>query len=93
MLNFYGACWWFLIGNLVMIELTPQQQQFVDAQVASGVFKEPAEVVGVALTLLQQRQSEYDQLKTAIRQVEHGEYEPLDIEDVKRRGRERTAQQ
>jgi Arc/MetJ-type ribon-helix-helix transcriptional regulator len=40
-----------------MIELTPQQQQFVDAQVATGAFKEPAEVVGVALELLQQRQS------------------------------------
>lgn len=76
-----------------MIQLTPQQQEFVDAQVASGVFKEPAEVVGIALTLLQQRQREYDQLKTAIAQVERGEYEPLDIEDVKRRGRERKAKQ
>lgn len=75
-----------------MIELTAQQQQFVDAQVASGVFKEPAEVVGVALTLLQQRQREYDQLQTAIMQVERGEYQPLDIEDIKRRGRERKAQ-
>jgi plasmid stabilization system protein ParE len=27
-----------------MSELTPQQQQFVDAQVASGIFKEPTEV-------------------------------------------------
>ncbi len=76
-----------------MIELTPQQQQFVDAQVASGVFKEPTEVVGVALDLLQQRQREYDQLKTAIAQVEQGEYEALDIEDIKRRGRERKAGQ
>ncbi len=76
-----------------MIQLSPQQQQFVDAQVASGIFKEPAEVVGVALALLQQRQGEYDQLKTAIAQVERGEYEPLDIEDIKRRGRERKTQQ
>lgn len=76
-----------------MIQLTPQQQQFVDAQVASGVFKEPAEVVSVALTLLQQRQGEYDQLKTAIEQVARGEFEPLDIEDIKRRGRQRQAQQ
>lgn len=75
-----------------MIELTPQQQQFVDFQVASGVFKEPAEVVGVALNLLQQRQREYDQLQSAIMQVERGEYELLDIEDIKRRGRERKAQ-
>jgi putative addiction module CopG family antidote len=74
-----------------MIELTPQQQQFVDSQIASGVFKEPAEVVGVALTLLEQRQREYDQLRTAITHVERGEYEPLDMDDVKRRGRERQA--
>jgi putative addiction module CopG family antidote len=72
-----------------MIQLTPQQQQFVDAQVAAGVFKEPAEVIGVALDLLQQRQREYDQLTAAINQVERGDYAPLDIEDVKRRGRER----
>jgi putative addiction module CopG family antidote len=81
------------LDHKIMIELTPQQQQFVDAQVASGIFKEPAEVVGEALTLLQQRQREYDQLKTAIQQVECREYEPLDIEDVKRRGRERKAPQ
>ena len=76
-----------------MIELTPQQQQFIDSQVALGLFKEPTEVVGVALSLLQQRQHEYDQLQIAIAQVERGEYELLDIEDIKRRGRERKAQQ
>lgn len=74
-----------------MIQLTPQQQEFVDAQVATGAYREPAEVVGIALTLLQQRQREYDQLKSAIAQVERGEYEPLDIKDIKRRGRERSA--
>jgi putative addiction module CopG family antidote len=75
-----------------MIELTLQQQQFVDAQVSAGIFKQPAEVVGAALELLQQRQREFDQLKDAIAQVERGEYEPLDMEDVKLRGRERKVQ-
>ena len=37
-----------------MLELTPQQQQFVDAQVAAGNFSEPAEVVQAGLDLLQQ---------------------------------------
>ena len=37
-----------------MLELTPQQQQFVDAQVAAGNFSEPAEVVQAALDLLQE---------------------------------------
>jgi len=72
-----------------MIELTPQQQQFVDAQVAAGAFREPSEVVRAALDLLQQRQGEYEKLKTAIAQVERGEFDKLDIEDIKRRGRER----
>jgi antitoxin ParD1/3/4 len=76
-----------------MIELTPQQQQFVDAQVATGAFKEPSEVVRAAIDLLQQRQGEYEQLRTAIEQVERGDLEPLDIEDIKRRGRERRAKQ
>ena len=76
-----------------MIELTPQQQQFVDSQIATGRFKEPAEVVGAALTLLQLRQREYDQLQTAIAQVERREYERLDMGDIKLRGRERKAQQ
>jgi putative addiction module CopG family antidote len=76
-----------------MIELTPEQQQFIDTQVAAGVFREPAEVVGAALDLLQHRQQEYDQLQTAIGQVDRGEYEPLDIEDIKRRGRQRKAGQ
>ena len=34
-----------------MIELTPQQQQFIDTQIALGIFKEPADVVGTALEL------------------------------------------
>jgi Arc/MetJ-type ribon-helix-helix transcriptional regulator len=81
----------FFAGMSAMIELTPQQQQFVDSQIALGLFKEPTEVVGVALGLLQQRQDEYRQLSRAVGQVERGEYELLDIEDIKRRGRERKA--
>jgi putative addiction module CopG family antidote len=74
-----------------MIELTPQQQQFVDSQIATGVFKAPSEVVGAALELLQERQGEYDQLKDAIAQIEHGEVSELDPDDIKRRGRERSS--
>jgi hypothetical protein len=34
-------------------------------------------------------QREYDQLKTAIRQVERGDYGPLDVNEIKCRGRDR----
>jgi len=74
-----------------MIELTPEQQQYVDAQVATGLFERPADVVQSALELLQRRQNEYLQLTTARDQAERGEYDLLDIEDIKKRGRERMA--
>jgi Arc/MetJ-type ribon-helix-helix transcriptional regulator len=35
-----------------MIELTPKQQQFVEAQVAAGGFKDPTEVVQAGIELL-----------------------------------------
>ncbi len=35
-----------------MLELTPDQQQFVNAQVALGGYKDPAEVVQAGIELL-----------------------------------------
>ena len=65
-----------------MLELTPQQQQFVDAQVAAGNFSEPAEVVDAAMELLRQTaQREYDETVQDIRQglkdFEDGNVQPL----------------
>jgi Arc/MetJ-type ribon-helix-helix transcriptional regulator len=72
-----------------MIELTPGQQEFVDTQVALGTFRDPNDVIGAALEMLAHRQQEYALLETAIGQVERGEFSPLDIDEIKRRGRER----
>jgi antitoxin ParD1/3/4 len=79
-----------------MIELTPQQQQFIEAQVATGVFKEPSEVIGVALDLLQQRQLERDEyvrdeLSKGIAALEAGERVPWEPERIKQEGRRRLA--
>jgi antitoxin ParD1/3/4 len=79
-----------------MIELTPQQQQFVEAQVATGAFKEPSEVISVALALLQQRQREHDEyvrneLSKGIAALEAGERVPWDPERIKQEGRRRRA--
>lgn len=46
-----------------MIELTPEQQQFVEAQVASGGFKDPAEVVRAGIDLLR-KSTERDYAET-----------------------------
>jgi len=72
-----------------MIELTPELLQRIESHVATGSFKEPNEVLRAAMDLLEQRQSEYNQLMPAIGQVQRGECAELDIEDIKRRGRER----
>jgi putative addiction module CopG family antidote len=72
-----------------MIQLTPDQQSFVDAQVATGSYQSPNEVVQAALDLLESRHREYTQLTEAIAQVERGEVAELDVEDIKRRGRQR----
>ena len=74
-----------------MIQLTPSQQSFVDSQIATGVFRDSNEVVKAALELLSSRQREYSQLVEAIAQVERGEVAELDVEDVKRRGRQRLS--
>lgn len=74
-----------------MIELSPELLQRIEAQVSTGSFKEPSDVVRAALDMLELRQSEYQQLSTAIEQVVRGEYHALDIEDIKRRGRERLS--
>ena len=65
-----------------MLELTPQQQQLVDAQVAAGNFSAPAEVVQAALELLEQSaRKEYDETVGDIRQglkdYEDGKTQPL----------------
>lgn len=79
-----------------MIELTPQQQQFVDAQVAAGLFREPTEVISVALELLEQRQREHEEyvgneLAKGVGAIEAGELVSWDPERIKQEGRRRLA--
>lgn len=70
-----------------MTQLTSTQQDFVEAQVKTGRFRDGTEVVQAALDLLDSRQREYAQLASAIGQVERGEVAELDLEDIKRHGR------
>ena len=51
-----------------MIQLTPEQQQFVEAQIATGSYRAPEEVIEEALQLLsKQKFREQETVKTAIR--------------------------
>lgn len=46
-----------------MIELTPEQQQFVESQVSAGGFKNPTEVIQAGIDLLR-RSAERDYQET-----------------------------
>ncbi|MEO1498388.1 MAG: type II toxin-antitoxin system ParD family antitoxin [Planctomycetota bacterium] len=47
-----------------MIELTPQQQAFVDQQIALGDYRDPAEVVQAGLELLRQEAADRESRAT-----------------------------
>jgi Arc/MetJ-type ribon-helix-helix transcriptional regulator len=47
-----------------MIELTPEQLQFVEAQVATGAFQNPEAVVQAGIELLQRRAAEAERAAT-----------------------------
>ena len=52
-----------------MINLTPQHQAFVDSQIATGLFREPAEVIAAGLDLLQ-REAADRELQATIADVQ-----------------------
>ena len=67
------------------IVLTPEQEQFVQQQIAQGRFKSPDEVLAQAFKLLQEKYQEYEvwieevrqQVDEAAAELERGEGIPL----------------
>jgi Arc/MetJ-type ribon-helix-helix transcriptional regulator len=55
----------------VMLELTPENQQFIDAQVAIGAFKDPADVIQAGLELLRKTAAQRDYEET-VREIREG---------------------
>ena len=63
------------------IKLKPEQEKFLEAQVASGKYNSPEEVMDKMFLIFEQLQSEYDQwvietrqkVDTAIAEIERGE--------------------
>ncbi|EAQ82638.1 ribbon-helix-helix domain-containing protein [Blastopirellula marina] len=69
-------------------QLTPAQQKFAEAQVASGAYESTDKVVEAALGLLRDRQVEFERLVVAFQELEQGDHHTFDVEDIKRMGRE-----
>ena len=91
----------------MQVQVNPKGQPFIEAKVASGEFASADAVVDAAIEHLIDEQASdlelcnrdvgprltVEQLKSLIEEgvADAGRFEPFDVEDVKRRGRERLA--
>lgn len=76
------------------VNLTPKLEDMVRQKVAGGLYNNASEVVREALRLMEARDRLNETKIEALRQdiltgLNSGPMEALDIEDIKRRGRER----
>ena len=80
------------------VNLTPQLEEMVRTKVASGLYNSASEVVREALRLMERedqvRAATLSQLRRDIQEgLDSGPAGELDVEDIKRRGRELLAAQ
>ena len=78
------------------ISLTPQLEELVRKKVESGFYSSASEVMREALRLLEERDRLHalrlEELRTEIKKgLDSGESTPLDIQEIKVRGRKRLA--
>ncbi len=80
------------------ISLTPHLEEIVKGKVDSGLYNSASEVMRDALRLLEERDQlrelRLEELRREIQKgIDSGEATPLDIEEIKARGRKRLATQ
>jgi putative addiction module CopG family antidote len=72
-------------------------QGFIEHAVASGRYRSEAEVFADALRLLRDHDRQWDPLhddiETGLNELDRGEKTVVDVEDIKRRGRDRLNKQ
>lgn len=74
------------------IELSAQAEQFIQQQVDSGRYASPEEAVEAAIRLWRDRTEELRrEIHVGIDELDRGERSPLDMEEIKREGRQRLA--
>lgn len=76
------------------ISLTPHFDDFIKNQLSSGRYHSASEMVRDALRLLEDREKQINRLRADLQQgIDSGAPSPLDIEEIKRQGRKRQADQ
>ena len=71
-------------------------EAFVEQAIASGRYRSEEEVFADALRLLSERERKWqslrDDIQAGLDDAERGDVAPLDVEDIKQRGRQRLAE-
>jgi antitoxin ParD1/3/4 len=63
--------------------LTPENEQFIENVIASGLYHDRDEAINRAVELLQRREQLIRDVNLGIEQLQRGEGKPLDIEEIK----------
>ena len=78
------------------VTIPAEFESFVKRAVASGRYRSEEEVFANALRLLSERERQWlalrEDIQTGLDDIECDEVDLLDVEDIKRRGRERLAE-
>ncbi len=74
-------------------DISPQNEQYIQQEVARGAFPSRGKALDEAVELLKQRDQWTGEVQAGIDQIERGEYEPMEMEKVKAGIRERLAQE
>ncbi len=72
-------------------DISPENQQYLEETVARGTFPSKARALDAAIELLKRREQLIRDVNAGIEELERGEHGPLDVEDIKARGRKRLA--
>ena len=72
-------------------DISPENEQYLQEAVARGSFPSRGQALNAAVELLKQREQLIRDVRAGIAQLERGECDVLDIEDIKARGRKRLA--
>lgn len=77
------------------LDISPDVAQQIDSFIATGDYVDESDVLRKALGLLERRAEQLARFRSdiapAIASLDRGEGVPLDIEDIKARGRQRLA--
>lgn len=78
------------------VTIPAEFESFVERAVASGRYRSEDEVFANALRLLSERERRWlalrDDIQVGLDDIESGDVAPLDVEDIKQRGRQRLAE-